>query len=126
MSDRAGNSAGIGVERVDFVNIATRDAEQTRSWYRDVLGLPVDPKNADELTAGQVTLAFWQPEDEGIEFKPDIAGFALRVGDVDKAKAALEVEGAECVGSGDTGVCKMAVFLDPDGNAVILHRRKDL
>jgi hypothetical protein len=29
------------------------------------------------------------------------------------------------VGSGDTGVCKMAVFLDPDGNAVILHRRHD-
>lgn len=24
---------------------------------------------------------------------------------------------------GDTGVCKMAVCLDPDGNAVILHRR---
>ena len=118
--------AELGVERVDFVNIATRDAEQTRSWYRDALGLPVDPNNAEELTAGQVTLTFWQPEDEGIEFKPDIAGFALRVADVDRAKAALEADGAECVGSGDTGVCKMAVFLDPDGNAVILHRRNDL
>jgi len=39
------------------------------------------------------------------------------------AKEELETRGAECVGSGDTGVCKMAVFLDPDGNAVILHRR---
>ena len=117
--------AELGVERVDFVNIATRDAEQTRSWYRDVLGLPVDPTNPEELTAGQVTLSFWQPQDEGIEFKPDIAGFALRVADVDDAKAALEAEGAECVGSGDTGACKMAVFLDPDGNAVILHRRHD-
>ena len=115
--------AELGVERVDFFNIATRDAERTRAWYRDVLGLPRDPRNGDELTAGQVTLAFWQPEDEGIEFKPDIAGFALRVSNVDEAKAALEQEGAECVGSGDTGVCKMAVFLDPDGNAVILHRR---
>jgi catechol 2,3-dioxygenase-like lactoylglutathione lyase family enzyme len=115
----------IDVERVDFFNIATRDADATRAWYRDVLGLPVDPQNADELTAGQVTLTFWQPEDEEIEFKPDIAGFALRVADVDQAKAALEAEGAECVGSGDTGVCKMAVFLDPDGNAVILHRRHD-
>jgi len=115
--------AELGVERVDFVNIATRDVEQTRSWYRDVLGLPVDPNNPEELTAGQ--LSFWQPEDEGIEFKPDIAGFALRVTDVEQAKAALEAEGADCVGSGDTGVCKMAVFLDPDGNAVILHRRND-
>jgi catechol 2,3-dioxygenase-like lactoylglutathione lyase family enzyme len=115
--------AGVDVERVDFFNIATRDADRTRAWYRDVLGLPVDDRNPDELTAGQVTLTFWQPEDEGIEFKPDIAGFALRVGDVDAARAALEAQGAECVGSGDTGVCKMAVFLDPDGNAVILHRR---
>ena len=115
----------IDVERVDFFNIATRDADATRAWYRDVLGLPVDPQNGDELTAGQVTLTFWQPEDEEIEFKPDIAGFALRVADVDAAREALEAKGAECVGSGDTGVCKMAVFLDPDGNAVILHRRHD-
>jgi catechol 2,3-dioxygenase-like lactoylglutathione lyase family enzyme len=113
----------LAVERVDFFNIATRDAENTRTWYRDVLGLPVDPNNPEEVTAGQVTLTFWEPEAEGIEFKPDIAGFALRVADVDEAKAALEAQGAECVGSGDTGVCKMAVFLDPDGNAVILHRR---
>ena len=117
--------AELGVERVDFFNIATKDAEQTRSWYRDVLGLPVDANNPDELAAGQVTLSFWQPEDEGIEFTPDIAGFALRVADVGRAKASLEAQGAECVGSGDTGVCKMAVFLDPDGNAVILHRRND-
>jgi catechol 2,3-dioxygenase-like lactoylglutathione lyase family enzyme len=115
--------ADLGVERVDFVNIATRNAEQTRAWYRDLLGLPADPNNPDELAAGQVTLTFWEPEKEGIEFKPDIAGFALRVADVDAARAALEAQGAKCVGSGDTGVCKMAVFLDPDENAVILHRR---
>ena len=70
-----------------------------------------------------MTIGFWQPENEGIEFTPDIAGFALRVPDVDEAKAELEAKGVEFVGSGDTGVCKMAVCLDPDGNAVILHRR---
>jgi catechol 2,3-dioxygenase-like lactoylglutathione lyase family enzyme len=115
--------AELGVEHVDFVNIATQDARRARAWYRDVLGLPVDGSNPDELTAGQVTLTFWQPESEGIEFKPNIAGFALRVPDVDEAKAKLEAEGVEFVGAGDTGVCKMAVCLDPDGNAVILHRR---
>jgi catechol 2,3-dioxygenase-like lactoylglutathione lyase family enzyme len=111
------------VERVDFVNIVTRDAERSRAWYRETFGLEPDPNNPDELTAGQVTLTFWEPEKEGLEFKPDIGGFALRVADVDEARAELEARGAECVGSGDTGVCKMAVFLDPDGNAVILHRR---
>ena len=113
----------LEVERVDFVNIATRDAERSRAWYRDAFGLKPDPNNPDELTAGQVTLTFWEPEKEDIDFKPSIGGFALRVDDVEAAKAELEAKGARCAGSGDTGVCKMAVFLDPDENAVILHRR---
>ena len=82
-----------------------------------------DANNPSELTAGQVTLTFWEPEKEGIEFTPNIGGFAVRVADVEAAKAELEAKGVEFVGSGDTGVCQMAVCLDPDGNALILHRR---
>jgi catechol 2,3-dioxygenase-like lactoylglutathione lyase family enzyme len=111
------------IERVDFVNIATRDADRSRAWYRDVLGLAEDANNPAELTAGQVTLAFWEPEKEGIEFKPDIAGFALRVADIEAAKAELEEKGVQIVGQGDTGVCHMVVVVDPDENAVILHHR---
>jgi catechol 2,3-dioxygenase-like lactoylglutathione lyase family enzyme len=113
----------VQVERVDFVNIATRDAKRSRAWYRDVFGLPEDPNNPDELTAGQVTLAFWEPEREEIEFKPDIAGFAVRVPEIEAAKAELEEKGIKIVGQGDTGVCHMVVVLDPDENAVILHHR---
>ena len=113
----------MNVERVDFINIATRDPERSRAWYREMLGLEQDPNNEDELTAGQVTLTFWNPEDEGYQFSRNIGGFAVRVPDVEEAKAELVAKGAECVGSGDTGACHMAVFLDPDGNAVLLHRR---
>ena len=111
------------VERVDFITIATRDVERSRAWYRDVLGLPADENNPDELTAGQVTLAFWNPKSDGLQFQPSIGGFALRVPDVEAARKDLEAKGVEFVGSDDTGVCHMAVCLDPDGNAVILHRR---
>ena len=111
------------VERVDFINIPTRDPKRSRAWYREMLGLDVDPNNPGELTAGQTTLTFWNPEEEGFEFSRNIGGFAVRVPDVEQAKAELEAKGLECVGSGDTGVCHMAVFLDPDGNAVLLHRR---
>jgi catechol 2,3-dioxygenase-like lactoylglutathione lyase family enzyme len=111
------------IERVDFFNIATRDAERSRAWYRDALGLEPDPNNPDELTAGQVTLTFWEPEREGIDFKPDIAGFAVRVPDIEAAKAELEEKGIQIVGQGDTGVCHMVVCLDPDENAVIFHHR---
>jgi catechol 2,3-dioxygenase-like lactoylglutathione lyase family enzyme len=113
----------MNIERVDFINIATRDADRSRHWYRDVLGLETDPNNPNELTAGQVTLTFWEPEQEGIEFKPDIAGFALRVPDIEAAKAELEEKGVTIAGQGDTGVCHMVVCLDPDENAVILHHR---
>ncbi|HUH20940.1 MAG TPA: VOC family protein, partial [Gaiellaceae bacterium] len=113
----------MDVEQVDFINVPTRDATRAFAWYHEVLGLPLDPNNSEELRAGQVTVTFWEPEGEGFEFKPDVGGFAVRVPDVDEAKAELEAKGVECVGSGDTGVCNMAVVLDPDGNAVILHRR---
>jgi catechol 2,3-dioxygenase-like lactoylglutathione lyase family enzyme len=111
------------VERVDFINVPTRDAKRAFSWYHDVLGLQLDENNPDELRAGQVTVTFWEPESEGLEFKPDVGGFAVRVADVEAAKSELEGKEVEFVGAGDTGVCHMAVCLDPDGNAVILHRR---
>jgi len=111
------------VEQVDFINVPTRDAKRAFAWYHEVLGLPLDPNNPEELRAGQVTVTFWEPEGEGFDFKPDVGGFAVRVADVEAAKSELEAKGAEFVGAGDTGVCRMAVCLDPDGNAVILHRR---
>ena len=115
--------SALDVERVDFVTIPTRDPDRARAFYHETLGLPLDPNNSDEVTAGQVTLAFWNPEADGLEFSPSIGGFALRVADVDAARGELEAKGVRFVGSDDTGVCKMAVLLDPDGNAVILHRR---
>jgi catechol 2,3-dioxygenase-like lactoylglutathione lyase family enzyme len=113
----------MDIERVDFITIPTRDPGRSRAWYHETLGLPLDPNDPEEVRAGQVTLAFWRPEDEGFEFKPSIGGFALRVPDVAAARAELESRGVEFVGSEDSGVCRMAVCLDPDGNAVILHRR---
>ena len=52
------SAAQLQVERVDFITIPTRDPERARAFYHETLGLPRDPRNADELTAGQVTLTF--------------------------------------------------------------------
>jgi predicted enzyme related to lactoylglutathione lyase len=44
--------------------------------------------------------------------------------DVEAARRGLEQTGVEFIGETmDTGVCHMAFFRDPDGNALILHRR---
>ncbi|MFP5394513.1 MAG: VOC family protein, partial [Gammaproteobacteria bacterium] len=48
----------------------------------------------------------------------------LRADDVGEMRAALEAKGVQFLGdSFDTGVCHMAIFEDPDGNQLMLHRR---
>ncbi len=112
------------VERVDFVDVPSRDLERSIAFYRDVLKLPQHPREPTEFEAGNVTLAIWRPEDQGVDFPESAAhGIALRVANVAAARAELEARGVEFVGERDSGVCNMAFFNDPDGNSLILHRR---
>jgi Glyoxalase/Bleomycin resistance protein/Dioxygenase superfamily len=77
-----------------------------------------------EFRAGQVTLDIFNPVSIGQPFAVSPAGLALRVPDVAAAPAELEAKGVEFEGETlDTGVCHMALFHDPDGNALMLHRR---
>ena len=74
--------------------------------------------------AGQVTIDIFDPSSIGQPFAPSPAGLALRVPDVAAARAELESKGVEFDGETlDTGICHMASFRDPDGNALMLHRR---
>jgi catechol 2,3-dioxygenase-like lactoylglutathione lyase family enzyme len=112
------------IERVDFVDIPSRDVDRAVAFYRDILELPQNPREPTEFEAGNVTLAIWWPEDQGVEFEGGAShGIALRVDDVAAARAELEAKGVEFVGQRDSGVCDMAFFEDPDGNSLILHRR---
>jgi catechol 2,3-dioxygenase-like lactoylglutathione lyase family enzyme len=114
----------LQVEQVDFVTVPTQDVERAVAWYRDVLGLPVSEHTNGEVEAPNVTLSFWSPESQGLEFKPNEAGFALRVADVDEARRELEAKGVEFIGETyDSSVCLMGFLKDLDGNTVILHRR---
>ena len=114
----------MNVEQVDFVTVPTRDARRAVAFYRDVLGLAESAYTEAEVEAPNVTLSFWSPEDQGVEFKPNEAGFAIRVADVAEARRELEAKGVEFMGETfDSSVCHMGFFKDPDGNVVILHRR---
>ena len=60
----------------------------------------------------------------GREFKPSGHPIALHVEDVEAARAKLEAQGVEFHAETiDSGVCHMAFFSDPDGNALMLHNR---
>jgi len=116
----------MDVERVDFVSFLTQDIARAKRFYTEVLGLEVETegKSDMELRAGQVTLDIFDPASVGDEFAPTPGGMALRVADVAAARAELEAKGVEFDGeTRDTGVCHMAFFRDPDGNALMLHRR---
>ena len=112
------------VEHIDFITIPTRDVKRSVEFYRDVLGIPESEHKGAEVEAPNVTLSFWNPEEQGIEFKSNEAGFAIRVADVAAARKELEEKGVEFMGDTfDSSVCHMGFFKDPDGNVVILHRR---
>jgi catechol 2,3-dioxygenase-like lactoylglutathione lyase family enzyme len=114
------------VEKVDFIALQTQDPARSKQFYVDTLGLPFDRDTpyGFEVWVGQVCLSVWDPSSAGIEFAPNPAHFALNVGDVAAGRADLEANGVVFEGETlDTGVCHMAFFRDPDGNALMLHRR---
>jgi catechol 2,3-dioxygenase-like lactoylglutathione lyase family enzyme len=111
------------VEQVDFVSVPTRDSARAVAWYRDVLGLPVSEYTEGEIETANVTLSFWNPEEQSEAFVPNENGIALRVPDVEAAVEEARAGGAEVMGIQDSGVCHMGFVKDPDGNVLILHRR---
>jgi catechol 2,3-dioxygenase-like lactoylglutathione lyase family enzyme len=114
------------VERVDFVSFLTQDIPRAKRFYTETLGLEIETEgeNDMEFRAGQVTLDMFNPASIGQPFAVSPAGLALRVPDVAAARGELESKGVGFDGETvDTGVCHMAFFHDPDGNALLLHRR---
>ena len=118
----------MNVERTDFVSVFTQDIQRAKAFYAGTLGLEIESEDESdmEFRCGQVTLDVFDPSSIGQQFAPTPAGLALRVSDVDAARAELEAKGVKFDGETiETGVCRMAFFKDPDGNALLLHRRFD-
>jgi predicted enzyme related to lactoylglutathione lyase len=116
------------VTGVDFITVPTRDYEKASDFYGKVLGLPFSKRwgnmPAGEFETGTLTIAVMQSDAFGIEFQPHTHPIALRVDDVAEARAALEAHGVSFVADTmDSGVCHMAHFKDPDGNALMFHHR---
>ncbi len=113
------------ISKLDFVAIPSQDAERSRSFYVETLGLRPDDRSRFEVWAGETCFGIWEPDKLGGSFAPQKNGhLALHVDDVESARSELAAKGVEFAGETlDTGVCHMAFFEDPDGNALMLHRR---
>jgi catechol 2,3-dioxygenase-like lactoylglutathione lyase family enzyme len=115
------------VERTDFISVPVTDLERSTVFYGATLGLEQIGHGAwPEFQLGEnVSLYLLDPTNIGRQFDgPHTSSFALRVADVGEVRRELEAKGIEFEGGIlDTGVCHMAFFRDPDGNALMLHRR---
>jgi catechol 2,3-dioxygenase-like lactoylglutathione lyase family enzyme len=96
-------------------------------FYGDTLGLRRNERahpEWPEFEVGNLTLLLFTPEQTGVEFSASKGSIALRVPDVEETRRRFEEEGVTFHGETyDSGVCHMAFFEDPDGNALMLHRR---
>ena len=120
------------VTGVDFVSIPTTDLAASMEFYGDVLGLErssvwqqpgKDPVGA-EFETGSLTLALLDSAKLGIEVRLSNHPIALRVDDVEAARAELEARGVKFKADTlDSGVCHQAFFDDPAGNTLALHHR---
>jgi catechol 2,3-dioxygenase-like lactoylglutathione lyase family enzyme len=97
------------VERTDFVNVPVTDRARAVEFYGETLGLERNPLSNDEwpeFQAGDATILLTTPE---------------QTAEMDRLRAeGVELQFPEAY---DSSVCHMAFLRDPDGNALILHRR---
>jgi predicted enzyme related to lactoylglutathione lyase len=121
-------SGAVSVSGVDFVTVFVDDYPAAVEFYGGLLGLE---HSADygkipggEFETGNLTLQVIDAAAIGREFKPSGHPIGFHVDDVEAARGELEAKGvgfhAETM---DSGVCHMAFFSDPAGNALMFHHR---
>ncbi|MEA2423969.1 MAG: hypothetical protein QOH13_379 [Thermoleophilaceae bacterium] len=116
------------VTGTDFVTVFVDDWPAAVDFYGTKLGLECSAEygqiDGAEYETGSLTLQLLRAEAIGREFKPSGHPIGLHVDDVAAARAELESRGVEFAADTlDSGVCHMAFFEDPAGNALMLHHR---
>ena len=116
------------ISGVDFVALPTHDIKASAEFYGETLGLHrsayMPERNYAEFETGNLTLSVIDAEKMGLEHNAMRHEIALHVDDVEAARKTLEARGVEFKGETfDTGVCHMAFFDDPEGNALMLLHR---
>jgi catechol 2,3-dioxygenase-like lactoylglutathione lyase family enzyme len=116
------------IRGTDFVISQVSDLARAAAFYRAVLGLTQELYSEEwqwaEFNCGNVTLSLHGGQTLPVQI---VGGrIALAVDDVFAACAELKSKGVRFESEPtDYSVCHAAVILDPDGNALILHKRAD-
>jgi len=120
----------ITVKEIAFTGYPVTDIARARAFYEGLLRLKPgasfehEGKHWLEYEVGSSTLAIsnmsmdqWKPSADG-------PAVALEVTDFEAAVETLRTAGVKfLLGPMDSGVCKMLIVSDPDGNSLVIHRR---
>ena len=115
------------IKEVAFIAIAVSDPERARKFYQETLELKPSLSAMDgawvEYDVGPTTIGVgchpnWAPSRDGTTV-------AFEVENIDTAIEKLMQRGVGFdMDKTETPVCWMAQFRDPDGNKLVLHKRK--
>ena len=119
-----------GRARRDFISVPVTDLERSTRFYGTTLGLPSRSAEAragpSSSSARTSALYLIDPTRHRLSSSRPRTRRTSRCACPTSRRRAreLEAQGVEFEGDIlDTGVCHMAFFRDPDGNALMLHRR---
>jgi predicted enzyme related to lactoylglutathione lyase len=122
----------IKVNEIAFTGYPVTDLKRARHFYETVLGLKPTKVFGDEKTAwieydiGPNTLSIgngapdWIPSSGGAAVGLEVEDFPATVAALKSSGVPFRFEPME------TPVCHMAVITDPDGNSLVIHKRKSL
>jgi predicted enzyme related to lactoylglutathione lyase len=120
------------VTEIAFVVYPVADLKRARQFYEGALGLAATKVYGDDtngmveydIAGGTLSLGCGASQ-----FTPSPGGgsAALEVDDFEEAVSRIRASGCKFVTEPvETPVCHIAIFSDPDGNTVMLHRRKNV
>ena len=116
------------ITEIAFTGMPVTDLKRARIFYEGVLGLKPTMESAGgmwvEYDVGAGTIGIgcygeaWKPS-------PDGTCVAFEVADLEEEVSRLKTEGVPVhLDLTDTPVCRFAMVSDPDGNKLMLHKRK--
>jgi predicted enzyme related to lactoylglutathione lyase len=120
----------LKVTEIAFSCYPVTDMARARAFYEGVLGLEATMAHGEpggmqwteyDIANGTLSIGAGAPD-----WKPTTSGcsVALEVEDFDAAIAHLRASGVKFhMEPFPTPVCRMAFVLDPDGNAICIHKR---
>lgn len=113
------------IKAVDFILYNVSDYKRSVNFYRDILGLKLTEEYGGywgEFEVGNTVFAISAGD-------PVIKGSSMVAFAVDDVKGAIEYLKSKDVkteeGLHESEVCFMTTIIDPDGNKIKLHQRKD-